>query len=102
VEEGPVEVGIRESKNHLSGYLAAVGQGDELVVTDRGEAVAEITPIGRARTIDRLIADGFEPSLLLLSHCSSHYSEPCSRRRARRDCCLGTSGVLLPCRPGCG
>jgi len=53
-----VEVGIRELKNHLSQYLAAVGQGDELVVTDRGRAVAKITPIGTTRTIDQLIAEG--------------------------------------------
>ncbi|HEY1734098.1 MAG TPA: prevent-host-death protein, partial [Acidimicrobiales bacterium] len=39
-------------------YLAAVGQGDELIVTDRGRAVAKITPIGATRTIDQLIAEG--------------------------------------------
>jgi prevent-host-death family protein len=53
-----VEVGIRELKNHLSRYLAAVGQGDELVVTDRGRAVARITSIDATRTIDRLVAEG--------------------------------------------
>jgi prevent-host-death family protein len=53
-----VEVGIRELKNHLSQYLAAVGGGDEVVVTDRGRAVARITAIETERTIDRLIAEG--------------------------------------------
>jgi prevent-host-death family protein len=53
-----MEVGIRELKNHLSQYLAAVAGGDEVVVTDRGRAVARITAIEIERTIDRLIAQG--------------------------------------------
>jgi prevent-host-death family protein len=53
-----MEVGIRELKNHLSQYLAAVGRGAEVVVTDRGRAVARITAIEIDRTIDRLIAEG--------------------------------------------
>ncbi len=53
-----MEVGIRELKNNLSRYLAQVGNGDEVIVTDRGRAVARITPIGVERTIDRLIAQG--------------------------------------------
>jgi prevent-host-death family protein len=53
-----MEVGIRELKNHLSQYLTAVGHGDEVVVTERGRAVARITSIGVERTIDRLIAEG--------------------------------------------
>lgn len=53
-----MEVGIRELKNNLSRYLAQVGAGDEVIVTDRGRAVARITPIGTERTIDRLIAQG--------------------------------------------
>jgi len=35
-------VGIRELKNHLSHYLAAVQRGDEVVVTERGKPVARI------------------------------------------------------------
>lgn len=53
-----MDVGIRELKNNLSRYLARVAEGDELVVTDRGYAVARITPIGTERTIDRLVAEG--------------------------------------------
>jgi prevent-host-death family protein len=53
-----MEVGIRELKNHLSQYLAAVAGGDEVVVTDRGRAVARITAIESERTITRLIAEG--------------------------------------------
>ena len=35
-----MEVGIRELKNHLSRYLDHVRDGDEVVVTDRGRAIA--------------------------------------------------------------
>ncbi|MGC9155644.1 MAG: type II toxin-antitoxin system Phd/YefM family antitoxin [Ferrimicrobium sp.] len=53
-----MEVGVRELKNNLSRYLAKVGSGDELIVTDRGRAIAKITPIGRERTLDYLIREG--------------------------------------------
>jgi len=59
-----MEVGIRDLRNHLSRYLARVARGDELVVTDRGQAVARISPIDVPRPIDRLIAEGLvHPSL---------------------------------------
>jgi prevent-host-death family protein len=53
-----VEVGIRELKNHLSRYLDAVRAGDELVVTDRGRAIARVVPFGDDRVLDRLVAEG--------------------------------------------
>ena len=53
-----MEVGIRELKNNLSRYLSQVDAGGEITVTDRGRAVARITPIRSERTIDRLIAQG--------------------------------------------
>jgi prevent-host-death family protein len=39
-------VGVRELKNRLSEYLRQVRSGEELLVTDRGEVVAELTPPG--------------------------------------------------------
>ena len=39
-----MEVGIRELRNHLSRYLDRVRDGDEVVVTDRGRAIARVTP----------------------------------------------------------
>jgi prevent-host-death family protein len=57
-----MEVGVRELKNNLSRYLAKVGTGDEVIVTDRGRAIAKITPIGTERTLDRLIAQGIVAS----------------------------------------
>lgn len=57
------EVGIRELRNHLSKYLDRVRAGEELVVTDRGTAVARILPMDEPRPFDRLVRDGLvEPA----------------------------------------
>jgi prevent-host-death family protein len=53
-----MEVGIRELKNHLSRYLDRVRAGDELVVTDRGRAIARVVPLADERVLDRLVAEG--------------------------------------------
>ncbi len=59
-----MEVGIRDLRNHLSKYIAGVAQGDELVVTDHGQAVARILPVTVPRPIDRLVAEGLvQPSV---------------------------------------
>ena len=52
------EAGIRELRNHLSRYLERVQAGEEIVVTDRGRAIARVLPIDGERTIDRLIREG--------------------------------------------
>jgi len=41
-------VGIRELKNRLSEYLRLVRAGERVLVTDRGEVVAELGPPGEA------------------------------------------------------
>ena len=41
-------VGLRELKNRLSEYIRDVRAGETVLVTDRGEVVAEIGPPGRA------------------------------------------------------
>jgi prevent-host-death family protein len=43
-------VGIRELKNRLSEYLRSVRLGETVLVTDRGEVVAELLPPGQGRT----------------------------------------------------
>jgi prevent-host-death family protein len=53
-----MEVGVRELRNNLSRYLDRVRDGNELIVTDRGHAIARVVPIGSQRTLDRLIAEG--------------------------------------------
>ena len=52
------EVGIRELRDHLSKYLDDVQAGNDIVVTDRGRAVARILPMSGERAIDRLIREG--------------------------------------------
>ncbi len=56
-------VGVRELKTRLGTYLRRVRQGATLVVTDRGEPVAELRPVGDAssageRALRRLRALG--------------------------------------------
>lgn len=41
-------VGIRELKDRLSEYLRRVRDGESVLVTDRGEVVAELTPPGQS------------------------------------------------------
>lgn len=41
-------VGIRELKNRLSEYVRDVRHGESVLVTDRGEVVAELVPPGHA------------------------------------------------------
>jgi prevent-host-death family protein len=40
-------VGVRDLKNKLSEYLRRVRLGESVLVTDRGEVVAELQPPGR-------------------------------------------------------
>ncbi len=39
-------VGLRELKNNLSEYVREVRSGESVLVTDRGEVVAELLPAG--------------------------------------------------------
>ena len=43
------KVGLRELKNRLGVYIAKVRAGETVVVTDRGEIVAEISPPSRTQ-----------------------------------------------------
>ena len=42
-------VGLRELKNRLSEYVREVRSGEFVLVTDRGEVVAELLPPGQSR-----------------------------------------------------
>ncbi len=59
----PREIGSRELKTRLGTYLREVREGATLIVTERGEPVAEIRPLptggktGKAR-LDELVARG--------------------------------------------
>lgn len=56
ISEG-AEVGVRELRDHLSRYLERVQEGEEVIVTDRGRAIARIGPTARTR-LDELIDAG--------------------------------------------
>jgi antitoxin (DNA-binding transcriptional repressor) of toxin-antitoxin stability system len=45
-------VGVRELKNRLSEYLRDVRAGERVLVTDRGEVVAELAPPGQSHEPD--------------------------------------------------
>ena len=53
-----MEVGVRELRDNLSRYLDRVQDGEEVVVTDRGRAIARVLPINGERTLDRLVREG--------------------------------------------
>jgi prevent-host-death family protein len=53
-----MEAGVRELRDHLSRYLDAVREGQEVTVTDHGKAVARLVPLDQPRLLDRLIAEG--------------------------------------------
>ena len=68
-----MEVGIRELRDQLSKYLKKVRGGEELVITDRGRAVARVVPLVEERPIDRLVAEG------LVTPAQSRRSRPLKR-----------------------
>ena len=56
-----IKVGIFEAKTHLSALLEKVSQGQEVLITKRGEPIARLVPAQRpdraqiAATIDTLL-----------------------------------------------
>jgi prevent-host-death family protein len=53
-----MEVGVRDLRDNLSRHLDRVRRGEEIVVTDRGRAIARVLPMSSERALDRLIANG--------------------------------------------
>ncbi len=47
-------VGVRELKNRLSEYLRLVRAGEHVLVTDRGEVIAELAPPGEGAGQDEI------------------------------------------------
>jgi prevent-host-death family protein len=78
------EVGVRELRDHLSRYLEHVQSGEELVITDRGRAIARVVPVGAERVIDRLVREG-----LIVP------AEQRTRRRAKPIHTAGTVSDLI-------
>ena len=50
-------VGVRELKNRLSEYIRQAKSGEGVLVTDRGQVVAELTPPGHGAP-DASVPDG--------------------------------------------
>ncbi|MBI2834985.1 MAG: type II toxin-antitoxin system prevent-host-death family antitoxin [Acidobacteria bacterium] len=48
-------VGVRELKTRLGGYLETVRRGRTLVITDRGQPVAELKPLETSGTEDAVL-----------------------------------------------
>lgn len=57
-----VAVGVRELKDHLSDYLRRARAGEWIVITDRGEPIAELSPPDMASS-----RAGASPELLALA-----------------------------------
>jgi prevent-host-death family protein len=49
-----ITAGIKETKNNLSRYLVQVKAGEEVVITERGKAVARIVKEGKGKRSVRL------------------------------------------------
>ena len=57
--EQPERGGVRELRQNLSVYLRRVREGETLEVTERGRAVARLTPLPVGQgVLDRMIAEG--------------------------------------------
>jgi antitoxin (DNA-binding transcriptional repressor) of toxin-antitoxin stability system len=52
------EVGVRELRDRLSGYLEKVEQGAEIVVTRRGRPVARLSRFERGQPLEELARRG--------------------------------------------
>ncbi len=54
-----VAVGLKELKTHLSAYVAKAKSGEHVIITERGEQVAELAPLSpERRAMLRLVAEG--------------------------------------------
>lgn len=53
-----MNVGIRELRDGLSRYVAAAREGEEIIVTDHGRAVARLISYDSASALETLMARG--------------------------------------------
>jgi len=79
-------VGVRELKNKLSEYLRRVRLGESVLVTDRGEVVAELLPPGQVQG-DPSVPAGLQSlarrGLLTLGAPAGHDLYPALPRKPR-------------------
>ena len=53
-----MDVAVTELRAHLSDWLARAGEGDEIVITDRGVPVARLVGVETTAALVRLTEDG--------------------------------------------
>lgn len=53
-----MDVGVRELRDSLSRHLAQVRSGRTVTVTDHGQPIARIVPVGCPTRLEQLIAEG--------------------------------------------
>ncbi|MFN0026169.1 MAG: type II toxin-antitoxin system prevent-host-death family antitoxin [Acidimicrobiales bacterium] len=53
-----MEVAVTEFRAHLREWLSVVGEGGEVVVTDRGVPVARLSAVGSSSMLERLTEEG--------------------------------------------
>ena len=53
----PLRIGLREANQRFSRAIKAVKAGKEVVLTDRGKAIAVIKPLARARGPEQVIRE---------------------------------------------
>jgi antitoxin (DNA-binding transcriptional repressor) of toxin-antitoxin stability system len=79
-------VGVRELKNRLSEYLREVRRGEHVLVTDRGEVIAELSPRGQS-TRDASMPAGIlalaKRGMLTVGNPGKGLSYPALRRSQR-------------------
>lgn len=56
--EGTLEIGVKELRDNLSRWLAAVRGGGQVLITDRGKPVARLSGVSYTPAMERLIAEG--------------------------------------------
>lgn len=86
-------IGVRELKNHLSEYLRAVRRGERVLITDRGQVIAELRqPSGDSES------GGLSPALaaLVRERCAVGLpNDPTAYPVQPRRTADGTAGRLL-------
>lgn len=54
-----MEVGVRELKQHLSGYLDQAERGEPITVTERGRPKVMIVPIAGGDRLEQAVEEGW-------------------------------------------
>jgi len=92
-------VGVRELKNRLSAYLREVRAGHSVLITDRGEVVAELGPPGH-----HLDPAPYPPGLQALARRGlatlGQANDATAYRPARRALAPGRAAALLDAERG--